>query len=84
MRQWALLLEVLPASLILLIVSALWLNADLESVWREVPANPEIRGIYAANDLLSTIMPLAEGAGVVPEGIAFDEVGHLFTGYQDG
>lgn len=84
MRQWALLLQVLPASLILLIVSALWLNSDLESVWQEVPANPEIRGIYAANDLLSTIIPLTEGAGVVPENIAFDEVGHLFTGYQDG
>lgn len=50
----------------------------------EAPEAPALEGPYALNEDLSRGTRLAEGIGIGPEDVAFDEEGRLYTGFEGG
>lgn len=66
-----------------LLYLAFW-PVDIEPVAWSPPAAPALAGPYAPNGRLKEVVRLAEGLGRGPESIAFDRMGRLVTGYEDG
>lgn len=81
LRAFALALAIIliPALLYL----AFW-PVDIDPVAWKPPKAPPLAGAYAPNDRLKEVTRLAPGIGRGPEAIAFDRLGRLVTGYEDG
>jgi sugar lactone lactonase YvrE len=62
---------------------ALW-PVPIEPVEWHPPDAPELDGPYALNDVLARGTRLLEGIGAGPEDVAFDHLGRLYTGFEDG
>jgi len=48
------------------------------------PGAPGLTGVYAVNERLRSVTRLGTGAGVGPEGVAFDDPGWIYAGMADG
>jgi len=61
----------------------LW-PTGMEPVAWTPPAAPGLQGVYASNERLKGIEPLAAGVGKGPEAVNVDTAGRIYAGYADG
>lgn len=61
----------------------LW-PVPIEPIAWDPPPAPAMVGALAPNDLLARGTHLLAGIGTAPEDVAFDSVGRLYTGFDDG
>lgn len=73
---------ILPLLLVLYLVA--W-PVDIRPVAWNPPEAPSLEeGFYAKDDALRAVQRIADGAVAGPEAIAFDAMGRLYTGLEDG
>jgi sugar lactone lactonase YvrE len=79
---------VLYLILVILAVIAAYLSFAPTSVepvaWQPQERPSSESGPYAGNDLLKGVERVAQGVGRGPEALAFDALGRIYTGFEDG